>query len=201
MNLPNLLTVMRVILVPFIVLFYVLPADYQWKYYVASGLFIIASITDWLDGYLARKLNAATQFGAFLDPVADKIAVSVVLITIAAVYSAEAPSWSLFVTIPVLIIVTREFVVSGVREWMAELGKRAAVNVSMAGKVKTTLQMIAIIILLARPADINDPLVIIGMISIYIAVALTVYSMLIYLKAARPYLSLTSSEENKDDMQ
>lgn len=178
MNWPNLLTLSRIIMIPLMVVcFYWLNENGK---HWASALFALAAITDWFDGYLARKLNQTTALGAFLDPVADKLIVAVSLILLVEEFA------SVWLTIPATIIVGREIVISALREWMAELGKRASVAVSYVGKVKTALQMISIVVLLA--SDGNDVLVMLGYISLYAASILTLWSMLIYIKAAWPEL-------------
>ena len=146
LNLPNVLTLIRLALIPvFIILFY-WPTDLSNLY--AAIVFIIAALTDLLDGYLARKLKLTTKFGAFLDPVADKIIVCTALVLIVEHYSLYTDVLYLhlgkFITIPAMIIVAREITVSALREWMAELGKRANVAVSWIGKWKTTIQLTAI---------------------------------------------------------
>lgn len=180
-NVPNLLTAFRVVLIPVFVLLFYLPFD--WRFMAAGAIFTVASITDWLDGHLARRLDQATLFGAFLDPVADKLMVGIAMVLLVTRY----PS-ALF-AIPAAIIVGREIAVSALREWMAELGKRASVAVSYVGKVKTVLQMVAIIILLAQPVEGYDWLRWSGFAAIYLAALLTLWSMLVYLRAAWPLLT------------
>ncbi|OPX57121.1 CDP-diacylglycerol--glycerol-3-phosphate 3-phosphatidyltransferase [Oceanospirillum multiglobuliferum] len=178
MKLPNILTALRIACIPLVVLVYYLPfADHL---YYAAGIFALAAWTDWLDGYLARKLNQSTAFGAFLDPVADKLMVCVALGLLIEGHS----SWLL--TIPALIIIGREIVISALREWMAELGKRASIAVSMIGKAKTSLQMLSIFILLSQTPDTTTAYV--GLVLLYISVVLTIWSMVQYLKAAWPDL-------------
>jgi len=180
MNIPNLLTLVRIAAIPVIVvLFYLPPPVGHW---LATLVFIIASITDWLDGYLARNLQQTTKFGAFLDPVADKLLVAVVLVLI--VGEKGMP----YLAIPAAVIVGREIVVSALREWMAEYGKRASMAVSKIAKVKTVIQMVALVVLLvARPGE-DIVIRIIGYILIYIAAVLTLWSMFLYLKVAWPEL-------------
>lgn len=149
----------------------------------SAVIFAVASITDWLDGYLARKLNQSTTFGAFLDPVADKIMVAIALVLLIERYSIP------WLTIPALIIIGREMVISALREWMAELGERASVAVSYLGKIKTTAQMVSITVLLAvLPEDHGGGLFYLGYITLYLAAFLTLWTMVIYLKAALPIL-------------
>ncbi|WP_289086394.1 CDP-diacylglycerol--glycerol-3-phosphate 3-phosphatidyltransferase, partial [uncultured Spongiibacter sp.] len=145
MNIPNALTLFRIVLIPVFVLLFYLP--FPGSYLATAAVFGLAGITDWLDGYLARKLGQSTPLGAFLDPVADKLMVAVALALLIERYDA----W--WFTLPAVIIIGREIVISALREWMAELGKRTSVAVSYLGKVKTTAQIIAIIGLLLLPPD------------------------------------------------
>ena len=179
MNIPNLLTVLRVLLIPVFILLFYLP--FSWSYWAASGVFAFAGFTDWLDGYLARRLEQSTALGAFLDPVADKLIVSVALVLLVAEHS------SLWLTLPAAVIIGREIVISALREWMAELGARAHVAVSRLGKWKTAAQMLALIILLANPAVMNF-WVGLGYVLLLVAAGLTLWSMLVYLKAAWPHM-------------
>ncbi len=180
LTIPNVLTWLRISLIPIFVLFYYLPA--HWAHMVAALIFALAAITDWLDGYLARSLNQTSPFGAFLDPVADKLMVAVALVLLVA--NAKMP----FLALPAAIIVGREIVISALREWMAEIGKRASVAVSLIGKIKTGLQMVALVLLImGRPWGQHFTLLI-GYILIYIAAILTLWSMCMYLKAAWPEL-------------
>ncbi len=179
MNIPNLLTVLRVLLIPvFIALFYL---PFSWSYWAASGVFALASATDWLDGYLARRLGQSTPFGAFLDPVADKLMVAVALVLLVEEHS------SLWLSLPAMIIIGREIVVSALREWMAEIGARTHVAVSRLGKWKTAAQMTALVILLANPPRM-DLWVGLGFGLLIIAAILTLWSMIQYLRAAWPHL-------------
>ncbi|RDL43021.1 CDP-diacylglycerol--glycerol-3-phosphate 3-phosphatidyltransferase [Marinomonas piezotolerans] len=185
MNIPNLLTSLRILLIPVLVVIYYLPLE--GRFYLSAGVFAIAAITDWLDGFLARKLNQATPFGAFFDPVADKVMVSVALVLLVAAYD------NILMTLASAVIVGREIVISALREWMAEMGKRASVAVSFIGKIKTTMQMIAIFILLGnQPATMWAN---IGEGVLVVAALLTLWSMYIYLKAAWP--ELKSQTPNK----
>jgi CDP-diacylglycerol--glycerol-3-phosphate 3-phosphatidyltransferase len=176
MNIPNLLTMFRLILIPVIVIVYYLP--FQWVYLVTSILFIVAAVTDWFDGYLARKLGQMTPFGAFLDPVADKLIVAAALVILVEAHASP------FMTIPAVIIIGREIVISALREWMAEAGKRASVAVNMLGKLKTTMQMVAIIVLLAQAPGTENFVSNTGLVILQVAAALTLWSMIVYLKAA-----------------
>lgn len=176
MNIPNALTLLRIALIPILVVVIYLP--YHGAGLTAAIIFTVAAITDWVDGYLARKLNQTTAFGAFLDPVADKLMVAVALVLLLERYPEP------WFTIPVAIIIGREIVISALREWMAEIGKRTSIAVSYIGKIKTTLQMIAIILLLAQISTDDSRLEMAGFIALYIAAALTIWSMSVYLKAA-----------------
>ena len=182
LSLPNLLTSLRIFLIPVLVLcFYLLPLDL--RYLASAFIFSVASLTDWLDGYLARRMGQMTPFGAFLDPVADKLLVAVALILLVEAHA------SALLAIPALVIVGREIVVSALREWMSTHSDRAGVRVSMVAKVKTGFQMTAIIVLLAQGPDLSAPLVILGYLLLYIAAGLTLWSMWQYLLIAWPDLS------------
>jgi CDP-diacylglycerol--glycerol-3-phosphate 3-phosphatidyltransferase len=189
-NTPNLLTLLRIFLIPVFIAAYYLP--FRWASLLAMALFVLAALTDWLDGYLARRLNQSSPFGAFLDPVADKLMVASALVLLCAdarVHSLVL-DYRLF-AIVVLIIIGREITVSALREWMAELGERARVAVSFLGKFKTIGQMVAIPFLLYREPLFGLPVFRIGELLLYLAAGLTLWSMIIYLRAAWP--SLTQS--------
>lgn len=175
-NIPTLLTLLRIALIPILAVFFYIPWEYS--NVATTFIFIVAAITDWLDGYLARKMHLETKFGAFLDPVADKIMVAFVLVLLVQV---EA---SILVTLPAAIIIGREITISSLREWMAGIGQRATVKVSNIGKWKTTTQMIAIGCLLYSDNLMGIPVQIIGMVMLYIAAILTLWSMTSYLKLA-----------------
>ena len=179
-NIPNLLTLLRVLLIPVFILLFYLP--FEWSYLAASAVFAVASLTDWLDGYLARRWEQSTPFGAFLDPVADKLMVAVALVMLV---EEQASFW---LTLPAVIIIGREIVVSALREWMAELGARAQVAVSNLGKWKTTAQMVALVILIANPPQVSV-YVVLGYLLLIVAAVLTLWSMAQYLLAAWPHLS------------
>jgi CDP-diacylglycerol--glycerol-3-phosphate 3-phosphatidyltransferase len=176
-NVPNLLTLFRIFLIPvFVFCFY---STHEHARFLAAFVFWLAAITDALDGYLARKLQQSTAFGAFLDPVADKAMVAAALVLIA------VDMQTLWVTIPAFVMISREIIISGLREWMAGLGKSAQVKVSEMGKLKTATQMLALIGLIWQPMPlIND----LGMFLLFIATILTVWSMVAYLQAAWKYL-------------
>ena len=179
MNIPNLLTLARIVFIPLLVLLFYLP--YAWSLPLTAVLFGLAAVTDWLDGYLARRWNQSTPFGAFLDPVADKVMVAVALALLIERYE------SIWLTLPALVIIGREIVISALREWMAEMGKRGSVAVSWIGKLKTTLQMVALLLLLSSAPD--SLIATIGVVTLYAAAVLTLWSMYQYLRAAWPELS------------
>ena len=188
MNIPNSLTLIRIFLIPvFIVVFYL---PYQWAHLLAAAIFTLAAVTDLLDGYLARKLDQTSKLGAFLDPVADKLRVAVVLVLLVQ-YDP-----SIWMALPAAVIIGREITVSALREWMAELGARRKVAVSFWGKFKTVAQMIALILLIYREAVFGLPTYQIGMIALYIAALLTLWSMLQYLYLAWPELSSRKNRNN-----
>ncbi len=178
MNLPTILTCLRIFMIPLVVIFYYLPAP--WGPRVAAILFVTACITDWLDGFLARRFAQSTQLGAFLDPIADKLLVAIVLVIV--VGEKLMPG----LAIPAAVIVGREVAISGLREWMAEMGKRTSIAVTFVAKIKTALQMVALILLVWFTPQ--DPIWILwtGVILLWIAAALTLWSMTIYLKLAWP---------------
>ena len=178
-NLPNSLTWLRILLIPVFLMFYYFPETWMERHSVnttAAGIFLLAAITDWLDGYLARKLKQTSAFGAFLDPVADKLMVAAALILLLQLGRVDA--------IVALIIIGREIAISALREWMAGDGQQKNMTVAFIGKIKTASQMIAILLLLY-----HDPLAAldihaIGSWLIYIAAVLTVISMVYYIAQA-----------------
>jgi CDP-diacylglycerol--glycerol-3-phosphate 3-phosphatidyltransferase len=174
-NWANLASFSRIALIPIIVLFY--KAGFPGAQLVAACFFILGSITDWLDGYLARRLNLGSPFGAFLDPVADKLFVTAILILLLATYED--------LLIPALLIVGREITISALREWMATKGLRDLVAVAWVGKVKTTLQMIAITLLLGASPAVMPLFFHLGLAWIWVAAALGLWSMVSYIRAAR----------------
>lgn len=178
-NWPNILTLMRMALIPiFIGVFYLPFSD---AHIVAAIIFALASFTDWLDGFLARKLKQVSPLGAFLDPVADKLLVASALLLLVAAKDSN------YLVLPAIVIVGREIVISALREWMAEVGSRASVAVGFIGKCKTAMQMTALFLLLAfHPATSGWGLV--GFILLYVAAILTIWSMVVYLMIAWPKL-------------
>lgn len=187
LNLPNRLTVFRIVLIPVLVLFYF------WKIpnreIIVTAIFVIAAITDWLDGYLARRLGATSNLGAFLDPVADKLIVSTALVLLATDLDVlDKVIHPAIFAVAVCIIIGREIVVSALREWMAELGERGVVSVGPLGKIKTVFQMVSIGMLLFMNPLYGVPIFFIGEILFYVAAILTLWSMWVYLEAAMPFL-------------
>ncbi len=180
MTLANFFTFLRVLLIPvFMAVYYM---DFRGHFLLASAIFIFACVTDWLDGHMARRMRQTSKFGAFLDPVADKMLVTISLVMLAASYPMP---WYI---IPAAIIVAREVLVSALREWMAEHQQRDAVAVGKVGKVKTTVQMIALIVLLAT--NPQGPVLIwgLGLLLLNASAVLTIWSMAIYLRSAWPLL-------------
>lgn len=178
MNIPNYFTFLRILLIPFFVLFFYLPVT--WSHVAAAIVFALAGITDWLDGYLARVLKQTSKLGEFLDPVADKLVVAIALVLITGEKGLP------YIAIPAAVIVGREILISALREWMSDVGKRTSVAVSYVGKFKTAIQMLSIILLLLyRPGETMLP-AILGYTLLYTAAVLTLWSMVMYLKAAWP---------------
>lgn len=178
LNIPTQLTILRLVMVPIVLL--LMYFDYR---IAAVVIYTLAAITDTLDGYLARKWNQSTAFGAFLDPVADKLMVAVVCIVLVHDY---AEFW---LTVGVIVIIGREIFISALREWMAEKNARNVVAVSNIGKIKTWLQMVALGLLIWKDATPEIPVQMIGFICLGLAVLLTLYSLFDYLRAAWPVLS------------
>lgn len=179
-TLPTALTLLRIGLIPVFVLVFYLPVG--WANEAATAVFALAALTDWLDGYLARRMGVTSAFGAFLDPVADKLMVAAVLVL---VVQNDPRPW---IAIAAVIIIGREIAISALREWMAQVGKQGAVAVSMIGKVKTTLQMVALLLLVYREPLLGIPVKSLGAIMLAVAAALTLWSMVHYLMAAWPQL-------------
>ncbi len=193
-NIPTMLTWLRILLIPVFVIIFYLPTNPQafgaipahWVNLTATAIFAVAALTDWLDGYLARKLNQISSFGAFLDPVADKLMVAAALIVLVEFERVGA--------VVALIIIGREIAISALREWMAGEGQRSSVGVAMIGKVKTAVQMVAILFLLywdgIEVANLGMfPTKLFGQVLIVIAAFLTLLSMAYYLRAAMPKIN------------
>lgn len=187
LNIPNILTSLRILLIPVLVVFYFLPSEK--RELIITSVFILAATTDWLDGYLARKLHATSSLGAFLDPVADKLIISSALVLLVSDIDVLARVFHpMPFAIAVCIIIGREIVISALREWMAELGERGLVAVGVLGKVKTVFQMVAIGLLLYAKPIMGIPIFHLGEIAFYFAALLTLWSMWVYLKSAMPHL-------------
>lgn len=185
-TIPNILTFFRLLLIPFFVVAFYLP--FQGAYFVSAGIFVLAAATDYLDGFLARRLKQTSPFGAFLDPVADKVIVTTTLVVLVQHYH------SIWISLPAMIMVGREVVISALREWMAEIGSRSSVAVNKLGKYKTTAQMVSITGLLWQ----YEPwMIFLAKILLYIAAVLTIWSMVTYLKAAWPFLTGQNGNESE----
>jgi len=184
LNVPILLTWLRIVLIPVFVVVYYLPDAWltpATRNWTAMWIFAAAAITDWLDGWLARRWGATTAFGEFLDPVADKLMVAAALIVLVWLGRAEAYL--------AIIIIGREIAISALREWMAGLGQRKSVAVAFIGKLKTVAQMTAIIaLLLHEPLFPGIPTPLLGTVALWIAAILTLWSMFHYLRLAAPHL-------------
>ena len=184
LNLPNTLTWLRILMVPGIVILFYLP--FWWAHPAAGVGFALAGITDSLDGYLARKLGQTSRLGAFLDPVADKLIVAAALVLIV----SSDPQW--FLVIAAIVIIGREIAVSALREWMAEIGARGRIKVSMLGKYKTIMQIVGLSLLLFRMDLFVVPTYKLGLVLTGVAAVLTLWSMAQYLGLAWPELRNSS---------
>jgi CDP-diacylglycerol--glycerol-3-phosphate 3-phosphatidyltransferase len=188
-NTPNLLTLLRILSIPVFAVVFYLPV--WWARIACALVFGAAALTDWLDGYLARRWEQTSPLGAFLDPVADKLMVAVALVLL--VQADPRP----FLALPAAVIVGREITVSALREWMAELGARSRVAVSVVGKFKTTAQMVAIFLLVLGKAVLGLWLYSLGMVLLYVAAGLTLWSMVLYLRTAWPSLRAPRSSAGR----
>jgi CDP-diacylglycerol--glycerol-3-phosphate 3-phosphatidyltransferase len=191
MTFPMILTLLRIALIPVLVLFFYLP--YAWANLAAAAVFILAAITDWLDGYLARRMGLMSNLGAFLDPVADKLMVATALVLL-----VQKPPEIIFpmivFTLSAAIIIGREIAISALREWMAEMGERGTVKVGLMGKLKTIFQMTAISCLLFEYDLLGLPVLLVGEMLLYLAAGLTLWSMWVYLSASWPVMSREDSQ-------
>ena len=182
---------LRIGLIPVFVIVFYLP--YSWAHIATTAIFGLAALTDWLDGYLARRLEQTSAFGAFLDPVADKLMVTVVLVLL--VQSHPTP----WLAVPAAVIIGREVAISALREWMAELGSRTQVSVAVVGKVKTVVQMIALVLMLFQEDLFGIfPTYLVGFTLLYVAAVLTLWSMVEYLRAAWPILFGQLGKDDQD---
>ena len=193
MTVPTILTLLRIALVPVLVLFFYLPVE--WSNLACVIIFVTAAITDIADGYIARKTGQISRFGAFLDPVADKIMVTTALVLLV---QRQETHQAVF-AVAAAIIVGREITISALREWMSEIGESALVSVSWVGKTKTVFQMTAIGFLLYHEDLWFIPVALVGELLLYTAAALTLWSMWTYLKSAWPAIS--NSRFHADDDQ
>ena len=184
MTLPTAVTLFRIVLIPLFVIVFYLP--FGWAHIAATAIFFVASVSDWFDGYLARSMQQESSFGAFLDPVADKLMVVVIIVCLV------QANPSIFVTLPSIVIVAREISISALREWMAQLGSSATVRVTFIGKTKTFSQMFALGFMIFSEPFLGLPIFQIGLAIYYLAAVLTILSMIIYLRAAWPVI--TSSD-------
>lgn len=179
-TLPTGITLFRIALIPLFVITFYLPVP--WSSQIAAAIFGLACVSDWIDGYLARLLRQESAFGAFLDPVADK------LIVVAAVILIVQAHPSIYIALPSIIIVAREISISALREWMAELGDRAAIKVSFIGKVKTTAQLFSLFLMVYSEPIAGYPVFQTGLVFYYVAAIFTIVSMVLYLKSAWPVI-------------
>ena len=188
LNLANILTLFRIAAIPVVVLcFY---SDLPNARPIAAILFGIAAVTDWIDGWVARRYGQTSRFGEFLDPVADKLMVSIVLVMLI----QDEARW--FEDVIAMIIIGREITISALREWMATIGERANVGVTMAGKVKTTLQMFGIAFMVYHNDMFGIPIYTVGFVLLVLAAIMTIWSMVIYLRAAWPFIVNDQDEAN-----
>ena len=184
LNLANILTLIRIAAIPIVVVCFYSPLDYARP--IAALLFGLAAITDMIDGWVARRFGQVSRFGEFLDPVADKLMVAIVLVMLVQAQS----SW--FEDVIAMIIIGREITISALREWMATIGERANVQVSMSGKVKTTLQMFGIGFMVYENHLLGFDIYGIGFLLLVAAAGMTIWSMIAYLRAAWPFINLDS---------
>jgi CDP-diacylglycerol--glycerol-3-phosphate 3-phosphatidyltransferase len=192
MTAPMILTLIRIALIPVLVLFFYLP--FSWSDTASMVIFVSAALTDWLDGYLARKMGLLTSFGAFLDPVADKLMVATALVLLVQ-RPPELFLHPVVFTLAAAIIIGREIAISALREWMAEMGEGGRVTVSGIGKLKTIFQMTAISFLLFRQDLFGIPLDLAGEFLLYMAAGLTLWSMWVYLHSAWPVMNKDRGSE------
>jgi CDP-diacylglycerol--glycerol-3-phosphate 3-phosphatidyltransferase len=194
-NLPTWLTLFRVLLLPVMVVVFYLP--FRWSNLGAAAVFVIAGFTDWLDGYLARRMNLTSAFGAFLDPVADKLMVAVTLFLL--VQSHPGGWQGVLLAVTASVIVGREISVSALREWMAQIGARSKVKVAFLGKLKTLAQMVALVVLLVQHDTESLASYNIGEALLVLAGILTIWSGVDYLRAAWPSLRGDSDDVKKSE--
>ena len=188
LNLANILTLFRIAAIPLVVVCFYAPIPNARP--IAAILFGVAAITDLIDGWVARRFGQMSRFGEFLDPVADKLMVSIVLVMLVQAQSG----W--FEDIIAMIIIGREITISALREWMATIGERANVKVSLAGKIKTTLQMFGIAFMVYKEPMFGIDIYAVGFALLVAAAVLTIWSMWIYLRAAWPFIMMDDDQLN-----
>ncbi|MFA5683077.1 MAG: CDP-diacylglycerol--glycerol-3-phosphate 3-phosphatidyltransferase [Lysobacteraceae bacterium] len=189
LTLPTMLTLLRIASIPVLVLVFYLP--YQWTHLAAALVFALGALTDWLDGWIARRFSMSSAFGAFLDPVADKLAVAVALILIVQRHP------TVFMALIAAVIIGREITISALREWMAEIGQKTRVKVVWIGKIKTIAQMVALVMLLYREDIGRLPTFLLGEALLAVAAVLTLWSGFAYLRAAWPAMR-ADNERSRD---
>lgn len=180
-TLPTAITLFRIVLIPLFVIVFYLP--FGWANIAATCIFVVASLSDWVDGYLARSMQQESSFGAFLDPVADKLMVVVIIVLLVEAHP------SIYMALPSVVIIAREISISALREWMAQLGSSTTVKVSFIGKSKTVAQMLALGFMIFSEPFMGLPTYEIGLGIYYVAAILTIVSMIVYLRAAWPVIN------------
>lgn len=180
LNLANILTLLRIAAIPVVVVCFYSPLEYARP--LAAVLFGLAAVTDLIDGWVARRFNQVSRFGEFLDPVADKLMVAIILVMLVQAQS----SW--FEDVIAMIIIGREITIMALREWMATIGERANVKVDVTGKIKTTLQMFGIAFMVYEHEFLGIPVYTVGFVLLVLAAIMTIWSMLVYLRAAWPFI-------------
>ena len=180
LNLANILTLLRIAAIPVVVVCFYSPLDYARP--IAAVLFGLAAITDLIDGWVARRYGQTSRFGEFLDPVADKLMVAIILVMLVQAQS----SW--FEDVIAMIIIGREITISALREWMATIGERANVKVDITGKIKTTLQMFGIAFMVWKVPVFGIDIYALGFVLLVLAAIMTIWSMIVYLRAAWPFI-------------
>ena len=188
LTIPTILTLFRILSLPILVIVFYLP--YAWTNLAATTVFTVGALTDWLDGYIARRYGMYSAFGVFLDPVADKLAVTITLFIVVQAHP------TIFLALLAAIIVGREITISALREWMAEVGAKGKVKVAGIGKIKTIVQMTALAMLLYQADILGIPIFLIGETLLAVAAALTLWSGFLYIRAAWPDLKSRSASEN-----
>ena len=180
LNLANILTLLRIAAIPIVVVCFYSPLEYARP--IAGVLFGLAAVTDMIDGWVARRFGQMSRFGEFLDPVADKLMVAIVLVMLVQAQS----SW--FEDVIAMIIIGREITISALREWMATIGERANVKVDITGKIKTTLQMFGIGFMVWKKPLLGIDIYAVGFVMLVLAAVMTIWSMVVYLRAAWPFI-------------